>query len=77
VKALKPGGRLIFVEFRLEDKKVPILDVHRMSLAQVKKEMEVFKDLKHQKTLNHLPWQHVIIFEKVEAKKDQPPKENG
>lgn len=70
VKALKPGGRLVFVEFRLEDKKVPILDVHRMSIAQVKKEMEPFKDLKHAKTLNNLPWQHVIIFEKVEAKKE-------
>ena len=69
VKALKPGGRLIFVEFRLEDKKVPILDVHRMSIAQVKKEMEPFKELKHQKTYKELPWQHVIIFEKVEAKK--------
>jgi ubiquinone/menaquinone biosynthesis C-methylase UbiE len=68
VKALKPGGRLVFVEFRLEDKKVPILDVHRMSIKQVMKEMEPFA-LKHTKTLNHLPWQHVIIFEKVEAKK--------
>lgn len=72
VKALKPGGRLIFVEFRLEDKRVPILDVHRMSIFQVKKEMEPFKDMKHQKTLNHLPWQHVIIFEKQAAVKPQP-----
>ncbi len=70
VKALKPGGRLVFVEFRLEDKKVPILDVHRMSIKQVMKEMEPFKDMRHAKTLNHLPWQHVIIFEKVEAKKE-------
>jgi ubiquinone/menaquinone biosynthesis C-methylase UbiE len=69
VKALKVGGRLVFVEFRLEDEKVPILTVHRMSIAQVKKEMEPFADMKHQKTLNHLPWQHVIIFEKIEAKK--------
>jgi ubiquinone/menaquinone biosynthesis C-methylase UbiE len=72
VKALKPGARLVFVEFRLEDKKVPILDVHRMSIKQVMKEMEPHA-LKHAKTLNHLPWQHVIIFEKVEAKKDPVP----
>ena len=71
VKALKPGGRLIFVEFRLEDKKVPILDVHRMSIKQVIKEMEPHKQLKHAKTLDQLPWQHVIIFEKVEAKKEK------
>jgi SAM-dependent methyltransferase len=65
VKALKPGGRVVFVEFRLEDKKVPILDVHRMSIKQVMKEMSPHKELKHQKTLDHLPWQHVIIFEKT------------
>jgi hypothetical protein len=49
---------------------VPILDVHRMSIKQVMKEMEPFNDMKHAKTLNHLPWQHVIIFEKLEAKKE-------
>ena len=74
VKALKPGGRLVFVEFRLEDPKVPILNVHRMSQAQVKKEMQSHAQLKHQKTLDHLPWQHVIIFEKVEATKELSPK---
>ena len=72
VKSLKPGGRLVFVEFRLEDKKVPILDVHRMSIAQVQKEMELHKEMKHQKTLNHLPWQHVIIFEKIAEEKKEP-----
>jgi precorrin-6B methylase 2 len=69
VKALKPGGRLVFVEFRLEDEKVPILTVHRMSLKQVQKEMEPHTQMKYQKTLNHLPWQHVIIFEKLESPK--------
>ena len=68
VKALKPGGRMVFVEFRLEDKKVPILDVHRMSIAQVKKEMAAHPQMKHQKTLGHLPWQHVIIFERIAEK---------
>lgn len=67
VKSLKPGGRLVFVEFRLEDRNVPILDVHRMSIKQVMKEMEPHA-VKHAKTLNHLPWQHVIIFEKVAEK---------
>jgi ubiquinone/menaquinone biosynthesis C-methylase UbiE len=69
VKALKPGGRLVFVEFRLEDKKVPIFDVHRMSERQVLKEMEPHQ-LKHAQTLGHLPWQHVIIFEKTKEKKE-------
>ena len=64
VKALKPGGRLVFVEFRLEDDKVPIKLVHKMMEKQVLKEMEGHA-VKHVKTLGHLPWQHVIIFEKV------------
>jgi ubiquinone/menaquinone biosynthesis C-methylase UbiE len=63
VKSLKPGGRLVFVEFRLEDPKVPIKIVHKMSQKQVLKEMEPFP-LRHVETLHHLPWQHVIIFAK-------------
>ena len=38
-RALKPGGRLVFVEFRGEDATVPIKRVHKMTEAQVKKEM--------------------------------------
>lgn len=75
VKSLKPGGRIVFVEFRLEDKKVPILDVHRMSIAQVKKEMAPHKEMTYQKTLDHMPWQHVIIFEKVAEKGAKKPVE--
>jgi FkbM family methyltransferase len=67
VKSLKPGGRLVFVEFRLEDEKVPILTLHRMAEKQVVKEMEPFS-LRHVETQKHLPWQHVIIFEKKERK---------
>ncbi len=63
IKALKPGGRLVFVEFRLEDPNVPILLLHRMSEKQVLKEMAPHT-LRHVRTLEALPWQHVIIFEK-------------
>ncbi|OAI48148.1 methyltransferase type 11 [Planctomycetaceae bacterium SCGC AG-212-F19] len=63
VKALKPGGRLVFVEFRLEDPKVPIKLVHKMSQVQVKKEMEPHP-LKWAETIDILPWQHIIIFKK-------------
>ncbi|MFL5245704.1 MAG: class I SAM-dependent methyltransferase [Gemmataceae bacterium] len=63
VKALKPGGRLVFVEFRAEDEKVPIKPVHKMSEKQVKKEMALHP-LKYVKTIETLPWQHVIIFER-------------
>lgn len=63
VKALKPGGRLVFVEYRLEDPKVPIKVVHKMSQKQVLREMEPHP-LRHLTTIDILPWQHIIIFEK-------------
>lgn len=68
VKALKKGGRLVFVEYRLEDPDVPIKLVHKMSEKQVIKEMGEFPQMKHAKTYEDLPWQHVIVFEKQEGK---------
>ncbi|MEW6156036.1 MAG: class I SAM-dependent methyltransferase [Verrucomicrobiota bacterium] len=62
-KALKPGGRVVFVEFRAEDPKVPIKAVHKMSQAQVKKEMQAHP-LVWEKTIDVLPWQHIILFQK-------------
>jgi ubiquinone/menaquinone biosynthesis C-methylase UbiE len=62
-KALKPGGRIVFVEYRLEDPKVPIKLVHRMSQRQLLKEM-ASHPLRHVETLDILPWQHVMIFER-------------
>lgn len=69
VKALKPGGRIVFVEFRLEDDKVPIKLVHKMTEKQVLREMAEFKEMKHAGTSDQLPWQHVITFVKQAAKK--------
>jgi ubiquinone/menaquinone biosynthesis C-methylase UbiE len=64
IAGLKPGGRIIFVEFRAEDPKVPIKQVHKMSEAQVKKEMAIHPELEHAETISDLPWQHVIVFRK-------------
>jgi ubiquinone/menaquinone biosynthesis C-methylase UbiE len=63
LEALKPTGRLVFVEYRLEDPNVPIKLVHKMTEKQVLKEMSVHR-LRWTKTLDHLPRQHVIVFEK-------------
>ena len=71
VKALKPGGRLVFVEYRLEDPKVPILLVHKMSQRQVLKEMAAHP-LRHVETSDILPRQHILVFEKKAEKKDKP-----
>jgi protein-L-isoaspartate O-methyltransferase len=74
VKALKPGGRLVFVEFRLEDPNVPIKLLHRMSERQVMKEMAPHP-LRHVQTIGVLPWQHVIVFERTKEKEPAPAKE--
>jgi 16S rRNA C1402 N4-methylase RsmH len=71
VESLAPGGRVVFVEFRLEDDKVPIKLVHKMSERQVLKEMMAFPEMLHTKTNSTLPWQHVIIFTKKDEKKDE------
>jgi ubiquinone/menaquinone biosynthesis C-methylase UbiE len=64
IRALKPGGRLVFVEFRGEDPKVPIKLVHKMTEAQVKKEMAQFPALEWSESVETLPQQHVIFFRK-------------
>lgn len=62
-RALKPGGRLAFVEFRKEDPLVPIKEVHKMSEAQVRAEMAVHP-LEWVETSRELPRQHLIVFRK-------------
>ena len=64
MRALKPGGRLAFVEFRSDDPVVPIKPLHTMSETQVRKEAAVHP-LEWVKTVRDLPWQHVIVFRKV------------
>ena len=72
LKALKPHGRLVLVEFRAEDPDVPIRPEHKMTLDQVRREVEP-QGFVFQQSLEFLPWQHIIIFEKpAEARKDTP-----
>jgi len=63
VHALKPGGRLVFVEFRGGDAAVPIKPLHTMSEAQVRKEAAAHA-LQWVKTARDLPWQHAVVFRK-------------
>jgi ubiquinone/menaquinone biosynthesis C-methylase UbiE len=64
IAGLKPGGRIVFVEYRGEDPEVPIKLVHKMTEAQVKKEMTVHPELSFSESLEVLPRQHIIIFKK-------------
>jgi protein-L-isoaspartate O-methyltransferase len=66
VAALRPGGRLVFVEYRGEEKWVPIKPLHKMTEAQVRKEMELHP-LEWSETLKILPRQHIIVFKKPAA----------
>lgn len=62
-KALKPGGRVVFVEYRKEDPKVRIKEVHKMTVEQLGKEMKAV-GLTRVRTVETLPLQHIVIFEK-------------
>ena len=67
-KALRPGGRIILLEYRAEDPTVPIKPLHKMTEAQSRKEMEAV-GLKWKSTDSKLlPWQHFMVFEKSKEK---------
>ncbi|WP_460954562.1 class I SAM-dependent methyltransferase [Spirosoma litoris] len=61
--ALKPGGRIVLVEYRAEDPNVPIKELHKLSVAQATKEMNVI-GLKLLKNDDRLPQQHIMFFGK-------------
>lgn len=61
--ALKPGGRLVLLEFRKEDPTIPIRPEHKMSVAEVRAEVEP-EGYRFDRALPGLPWQHILIFRK-------------
>jgi predicted methyltransferase len=61
--ALKPGGRLVLIEYRGEDPSVPIKPLHKTTQVQLKKEL-VAVGLPWKETRDFLPQQHFIVFEK-------------
>lgn len=60
-RALKPGGRIALVEFRAEDKRVPIKPEHKMSKEQILKEFPP-NGFKLVAEYDKLPWQHLMFF---------------
>jgi len=60
-QSLKPGGRVVFIEYRKEDPSIPIQPLHKMTVREVRDELEPmgfeFVELK-----SFLPAQHIIIF---------------
>jgi len=64
IAGLKKGGQIVFVEYRGEDPSVPIKLVHKMTEAQVKKELAVHPELEWVETKKDLPQQHILFFRK-------------
>ena len=63
VRAVRPGGRVVFVEYRAEDPRVPIKPLHTMGVEQVRREAQVFA-LRLERVAEPLPWQHILVFRK-------------
>jgi ubiquinone/menaquinone biosynthesis C-methylase UbiE len=64
-RALKPKGRIALVEFRLEDREVPIKLLHKMSKKQILKEFPP-NGFTLVEQFDKLPWQHLMFFEPSE-----------
>jgi len=59
--ALRSSGRIALVEYREEDPTVPIKELHKMTEAQIIREMDAV-GLKHLDTVDTLPLQHLVLF---------------
>ena len=62
-RALKSGGKLVLIEYRMEDPLVPIKKLHKMSEKQSIREISA-SGLVWEKTLSVLPQQHFMVFSK-------------
>lgn len=71
-RALRPGGRVVMVEARMEDPNVPIKRLHKMSEVQIRAEMEAV-GLRWVETRDALPRQHFVVF----ARPDSTAGDNG
>jgi ubiquinone/menaquinone biosynthesis C-methylase UbiE len=60
-QALKPGGRLVLLEYRKEDPAIPIRPEHKMTVAEAKMEVEA-EGFRLSKVDEVLPRQHILIF---------------
>ena len=64
-RALRPGGRVVLVEYRAEDPDVPIKPLHTMTERQARRELEAngFRFVENRRIL---PQQHYLVFERPE-----------
>ncbi len=60
-QALNPGGRLVLIEYRKEDPDVPIHPLHKMTVGEMRQEIEPIGFQFHE-LMDFLPTQHIAIF---------------
>ncbi len=63
LEALKPDGRLVLLEYRKEDPTIPIRPEHKMSVQEVKTELEA-EGFHLAQVIETLPRQHILILTK-------------
>jgi ubiquinone/menaquinone biosynthesis C-methylase UbiE len=68
---LKPDGRLVLLEFRKEDPKVPIRLEHKMSVDEARRELAA-DGFAFERVIDVLPWQHILVFRVSDASRPRP-----
>jgi SAM-dependent methyltransferase/C-terminal processing protease CtpA/Prc len=76
-RSLKPNGRLVLLEYRKEDPKVPIRLEHKMSVAEARTEITA-EGFVFERVIGGLPWQHILVFRRpASAARLEAPAENS
>jgi predicted methyltransferase len=60
-RSLKPSGELVLIEYRKEDPTIPIAETHRMSVRDVRTEVQA-EGFRFERLIPGLPRQHIIVF---------------
>ncbi len=66
-RSLKPGGRVVIIEYRKEDPSIPIQPLHKMSVEEVRAEVEPI-GFKLVELMEFLPTQHIFVFQDAGAR---------
>jgi len=69
-RAMKDNGRVVLVEYRKEDPKVMIKPLHKMSVKQIRKEMNN-SGFELNRSFEGLPRQHMLFFNKILSAKGE------
>lgn len=62
-KALKPGGKIVLLEYKGEDPEVPIKELHKTTTVQISKELTA-NGFTFVEDKSGLPMQHFLIYQK-------------